>query len=114
MANYLWVADGGVEIGGCASVSLDRVLSLAFNVGDIVFLRSKALVGVLERVAIKRIVSRNDTTFSSGKGYLVNYVDSYNSRYMELELVSYEDALALVNAYKERQSIIQSNTDLCE
>jgi hypothetical protein len=113
MAEILWTPDGGVELSGCACVFHTETIPLKFGNGDIAFLRSRAVKGVLERVAIQRAGVRTDAGHSCSNP-LINYFDTFNARYMEDELVTHAEAIALATTYLENQIAALENLEVCK
>lgn len=113
MADITWTPDGGVELSGCACVFHTETIPLKFGVGDIAFLRSKALCGILERIAIKRAAARVDEGHSCGDP-LINYFDTLNARYMEDELLTHAEAIAEATTFLERQIALLEELESCK
>ena len=113
MADILWTPDGGVELSGCACVFHTETIALKFGNGDIAFLRSQAIKGVLERIAIKRSGALIAGSHSCGDP-LINYFDMLNARYMEDELVTHAEAIALATAFLESQIASLEGLEVCK
>lgn len=105
---------GGFTIGGCGTASFSVKIQTEFSVGQVVYYRKKAEQGQLERVAIKKVVVngppnayryRNSGYFEKPRPrhYEVVYVDTYNGWWSENELVTRDEAVALVEAYEVRR-----------
>lgn len=105
--DYDYTTTGGLRVGSCAAYQLTHFFIYGFAVGSIVYSRAKANKGVYEKIFIKNIkpVSRYPVT---GKNvvpetrFKAMYVDSLNGYWNEDELVSYEVATDLVDAYYVR------------
>jgi hypothetical protein len=113
MAEIIWTPSGGLDISGCANAFHVDTIPLTFGVGDIAFLRSQALKGVLERITIKRVGARTDINHNCGDP-LINYIDSFNAHYMANELVTHAEAIALATAYLERQIALTEELEICK
>jgi hypothetical protein len=103
MSYYYQNSVGGVRVVGCAGVSVQQNLIVRFLVGDRVYIKKKALVGVIESVVIKRIngVFPNYEGFNTAIYPDVNYVDMFNRVWLEYELVTQENAFDLARIYLE-------------
>ena len=99
MATFNETISGGAAIMGCAVITFfDRLITL-FAAGDIVFNIDKARKGVMERIVIKKIKVINASLI--GGQTEVMYVDTLNALWNEVDLIDYDDALALATAYYE-------------
>lgn len=103
MSYYFPSSSGGVRVVGCAGVSIKQNLIVRFLVGDRVFIRRKAHLGVIESVIIKRIngVFPKYEGFNTAIQPDVNYVDTFNRVWLEDELVTQENAIDLARIYLE-------------
>jgi hypothetical protein len=86
---------------GCANISVSDLILVPFGEGSEVFACAKSMIGLLERIVIKRIsVVRSPRTY--GKP-VVQYFDTHNRIWFANELCEEEDALANAEAYYQRQ-----------
>ena len=92
--DFTYQAVGGPKISGCANYKLKIFRYYLFGIGSIVFVKAKAMKGIFEKIAIKKV------TFHGP--YINLYFDTFNAAWNENELVSYDNALILVNAYIEQ------------
>lgn len=90
MATYQ--SDGGLTLGGCATIEIIRLYPVAFSIGSKVYIKEEANKGVFEAVVIKRI------NRVSG---IINYVDTFNRIWLENELVAQSVAQSLAKTYKQ-------------
>ena len=98
---------GGFEIFGCSDYNLTHLRYYQYSIGSILFVKKKALKGVYEKIAIKEVRFPKD--------YVNLYVDTFNALWNENELVSYETAVDLINAYiQRRNSSIEELIKLCK
>lgn len=96
-----YTMSGGQQIKGFAVCSKFANLPLKFKEGDTPYLKYKAQVGVLERIAIRRIrIDFYEKTFNV---LYETYYDQHGARYESDELVNKQDAVALATAYYEKQ-----------
>jgi len=94
---------GGIRVAGCAGISIKQNLIVRFLVGDRVYIRRKARLGIIESVVIKRL----NGIFPKYEGFNTaiqpdfNYVDTFNRVWLEDELVTQEHAIDLARIYLE-------------
>lgn len=97
----LYSGTGGPQIIGCAGVRYEIFIDYKFGEGSVVYLKHKALKGVLEQVAIKKVILvQNRKTFMK---MVFLYQDTLNGIYNEDELLTQQDAIDLAVAYHETQ-----------
>lgn len=101
MADFNYAGTGGISMFGCAKATVSVFYNYAFGEGSIVFLKYKANKGILERIAIKKVIVKKNRHTMGQPVFL--YQDSLNAYYNESELVSHQDAVNLAIAYHERQ-----------
>lgn len=105
--DFSYNSTGGIEIIGCANYNLIHLRHYQHSIGSILFSKSKASKGFYEKVAIK------DVKFP--QEYINLYVDTFNALWNENELVSYETAVDLINAYIIRRNhYIEQSLKLCK
>lgn len=100
MADYTYIGSGGAETLGCAEVSMKVYYVYPYGEGSIVFLRYKAERGVLEKIAIKRVLIRQNA--KTGGAVLFLYQDTLNALFNESDLCTQEEAVAIATAYYEK------------
>jgi len=98
-ANFEYIGSGEAETLGCAVVSMLVYYNNAYSEGSIAYLKHKAMKGILERIAVKRLIIRQDK--ATGGMILFLYQDTLNSLYNETDLIPYQQAVDLAEAYKE-------------
>lgn len=115
--DFTYSASGSILTGGCSKYYFQLTLAHEFSIGDILYVKPKALKGVLEKVAIKDI--RFPGSYDPTRGRMVIfdidiplYVDTFNALYNEEELVSYVDAIALIQEYNIRQHNLREQAAL--
>ena len=108
---YDEMGSGGVSLRGCGPVTLLHSLVTSFSAGDILFNIKKARRGVLEKVVVKttRVVA-NRRTFGAKR---VLYTDTLNGLWNEDELVPYQQAVALAEAYYQNMLDTLSQRPTC-
>lgn len=92
-----YIGSGGVRVGGCAVTTPTPFYIADFTIGTIVYLRAKAMKGVLEKIAIKEALQSDLNRRHSSR--IMLYKDTNNFIYGVNELVTYDEAIALVEAY---------------
>lgn len=96
-----YVGHGNAYITGCTKYKLYLYNIYKYKPGNILYLESKAKIGKLEKIVIKkvRLVGNKQT---SGQVRFI-YQDTLNALYNEWELINEYDALLLAKNYYERQ-----------
>jgi hypothetical protein len=107
-----YVATGGIQIGGCAGYKLTKFVVFPFGPGAIVYLRFKAVQGILEKVAIKKIdIHQNRRTYNQ---IVPIYVDNNNRLYNESDLCGETEAIQLaITYYNNRLAAINDLLTKC-
>lgn len=103
MSYYFQNSSGGVRVVGCAGIKVQQNLIVRFLVGDRVYIRRRAHLGVIESVVIKRMngVFPKYEGFNTSIQPDINYVDTFNRVWLEDELVTQENAIDLARIYLE-------------
>jgi hypothetical protein len=96
---------GGSACCGHAIVTFTTYFTLPYSVGDILFVARKARHGEMERVCVKKIAFITDTDIPV-------YIDTFNSSWMEDDLLGYTEAQTVALAYLENQ-LIANNRNYC-
>ncbi len=111
---FTYVASGGLNLRKCGTGVAYTAIPQCyhrFNPGDTAWLGYKAAKGTLEYVVVKkmRLITRFTT---NGVGdCIVMYVDTFNALYNEWDLVTLDQANAMVSAYNQ---MVKANTALAE
>ena len=104
-AYFSYVGSGTAYTKGCAHTKKITYIQYKYGENSIVYLKYKAEKGIIERIAIKRVLLN-----SGPKTYnkiVPIYQDTLNSLYNENELILEADARALALAYwTKRQNSI--------
>lgn len=89
---------GKLNISGCSR--MERRISVLYKWGErsVVYIKPKAIRGILEKIAVKRVILNNKNNF-----YAPIYQDSLNSLYNESELISELEAINYVEDYIEKR-----------
>lgn len=94
--DFTYEATGGIQLFGCSSYTLTHLRYYKYREGSILFSKQKAIKGVYEKIAIKKVLFPTQ--------YVNLYVDTFNGLWNEDELVSYQTAVSLVQNYIERRN----------
>lgn len=96
--DYIYVATGGITVFGCAvdKLYVDPTWNSRFKVGETAYFKTAAIKkGRLEKVYVYHITDN------------LIYEDPLHALYNEEELVTYEEALALILNYRDRYNAAQ-------
>jgi hypothetical protein len=99
-----YTATGGISFYGCARVKLSAYYTYKFGENSIVFLRYKAVRGVLEKIAIKKVTLQSG--YKTGGLIVPLYQDTLNSYYNEEELCTHQEAVDLATLYYENVKVL--------
>lgn len=111
MALFTYTASGGLSMNKCGiwyTFIPNYVRRIAFSVRDQAWLRYKAEKGILESIIIKKIKLINFTTRGTGLA-IIMYIDTFNAIYNERDLIYYDEAVALVEAYLYRRRVEEAS-----
>lgn len=94
-----YIASGGITFSGCALTSKILIFTHRWNVGDVLYLKHKAQKGILEKIAIKKVLLQLDGEIQ----FPTAYKDTHNGIHGESNLLSEQDALDLIDLFQQRQ-----------
>lgn len=103
--NYLGSAT--VYTKGCADTEAFAYLNYEWGEGSILFAKHKALKGIMEKVAIKRVIL--NASAKTGYSVVPIYQDTLNSLWNEKDLLTEPDAKALAIQYWEKRKLENAN-----
>ena len=89
-----YTGSGIINISGCSRNEKDIFVLYKWGERSIVFVKPKAVKGIIEKVAIKKVI----INLKMGQ-YRPIYVDTLNSLYNEEELISEYEARQLAQDY---------------
>jgi len=92
-----YTATGGINLFGCAIVKHSAYYTYKYGENSIVFLRYKAIRGVLEKIAIKKVILQSSV--KTGGLIIPLYQDTLNSYYNEEEICTHQEAVNLAKDY---------------
>lgn len=98
---FVYVASGGLTIGGCSLNNSFITIKAKFKEGDAAYEERLARKGRVEKMIIKKLIVLNNER--TGGLYQINYVDTLNAVFIEEELVDHQTAIDLATAYLEQQ-----------
>ena len=102
-----YTGSGTIVIAGCTIINLYVNLIYRFKVGDVCFLKFKAVKGKLEKIVIKEVrVVSNDYIYGAVR---FMYIDTFNAIYGEEDLVTEKEAILLAKQYYEYQILLNVN-----
>ena len=102
-----YTGSGIIVIAGCTVINLYVNLTYRFKVGDVCFLKFKAVKGKLEKIVIKEVrVVSNDYIYGAVR---FMYIDTFNAIYGEEDLVTEKEAIPLAKQYYEYQILLNVN-----
>lgn len=110
MVTFTYVASGSLNLRKCGigyHVDPLHIHNIAFSIGDQAWIKYKAIKGILEWIIIKKI-KIFDYSYNGEGPCTILYVDTFNALYNEEDLIYYEDALALVEAFYERRRLAEA------
>lgn len=94
-------ASGTINIDGCGEI--EKRINVGYKWGErsVVYVKPKAVQGVFEKVAIKKVFMNN--FHGNLEPYAPVYQDTLNSLYNEDELINEYEAIELVQQYIDRR-----------
>lgn len=93
-----YTASGTLKLKGNSITCSSNRVFIKYSIGDFVFIKEKALKGILEKICIKKHyidVKKNP--------YLIKYQDTFNRAWLEYELIPHKEAVDLSIAYYEKK-----------
>lgn len=96
---YYYYGSGSIDTFGCAKVQKEIFVLYKWGERSVVYVKPKALRGILEKVAVKKVL----LNYYLGK-YTPIYQDTLNSLYNESELISEYEARDLAQEYVDREN----------
>jgi len=94
MPNFLYSSSGLIKLSSCFTTDRNIFIPYKYVEGSILYLRSKATKGILEKITIRNVKIILDRNV-----YTPIYYDSYNWAYNENELCIESDAFALAESF---------------
>ena len=93
---FSYLGSGKIKIGGCTGYSVFQYVKFRFPEGSIVYVCQKAKKGILEAIAIKKVLL-------NGQFLIPIYVSTYNAVFNENELCTYFEAVNSLRLYYGNQ-----------
>lgn len=94
-----YIGTGGAITSGCATTSYLVYNKYKWIVNSILYIKHKAAKGVLERIAIKRVILNRGP--KTGGQLVPIYQDTLNSLWNEEDLILESEANELVQTYRQ-------------
>lgn len=100
---FEYEADGVIRVRGCSLVRLRRDYAILFANNSKVFIKNKALRGIIEFIVVKQsYLTTNPSYTRTGVQPVVVYLDTFNRVWLEDELLYQEEALDLSELFWQR------------
>lgn len=102
--DFDYIATGTIKMGGCSSATIKYNVLSQFSLGQTVYNKKKARLGIYRKHTIKEIrgfpfqIDPFNGRMCKFCNFPPLYIDTYNQLHNEDDLVSYDDAVDLVNA----------------
>lgn len=101
-------AGNGVGVSSCCGVGSRSVrIEYQFAQGSVVYSIKKAREGILEAIAIKKVLIKNP--YNNYGSVFVLYQDTYNGLWNEEDLCNQAQAVSLATTYLEEQEALLRN-----
>ena len=94
-----YTASGGINIFGCARIKHSIYYTYKYGENSVVFLRYKAVRGILEKIAIKKVIIKQ-SIMTFGQIVPLNQ-DTLNAYYNEEELCTHQEAVDFAKIFYE-------------
>lgn len=92
------VSSGGLKLKGSFLTCYSVRKHIKYSIGDFVFVKEKALKGIIERVCIKKYF-----IISEYKYDIFKYQDTFNRIWFENEIIPHQEAVNLAIAFYENK-----------
>jgi hypothetical protein len=105
---YSFIGNGKLRFFGCPIINVEKLYPSKFSVGEVLYPIRKARLGVLEKIAIKKII----LNFKYSQPIFI-YKDTFNSLYEEKELCRYLEAQQEVESFNSYVETLIINSGGC-
>ena len=106
--DYSYQSTGKIRFFGCPVVVVRKLYPSKFSVGEILYVLRKARLGILEKVAVKKV----NLKFIGNEAIFI-YKDTFNSLYNEDDLCRYLEAQQEVDSFREYIEELIMNSNGC-
>lgn len=110
--NYDYTASGGITLYGCTPYEFDIYVYYQYAIGSIVYRRDSAQnKGLFRKVAIKDVIFPNHNPNAAPL-----YLDTLNGLWNQNDLVSYDVASVLIDAYilqNDANNVLAAESCVC-
>jgi hypothetical protein len=106
--DYTFISDGKLRFFGCPVINVEKLYPSKFSIGEILYPIRKARLGILEKIAIKKVI----LNFKDSQPIFI-YKDTFNSLHDEEELCRYLEAQQEVESFNSYIETLIMNTGGC-
>ena len=106
--DYTFIGNGKLRFFGCPIINVEKLYPSKFSIGEILYPIRKARLGILEKVAIKKVL----LNFKDSQPIFI-YKDTFNSLYEEKELCRYLEAQQEVESFNSYVETLIMKTGGC-
>lgn len=92
-----YVSTGSLKLKGYSLTCFSIVRHLKYSIGDFVFIKEKAIKGIVDRVCIKKYF------ITSFEFDITKYQDTFNRIWFENELIPHQEAVDLSILFYEKK-----------
>lgn len=97
-------ASGRVRVNGCAGTGWEGDYQMKYSVGQRVWIKKKAILGIAESVVVKRLNRKMlDRISYTGIDWQAFYTDTFNRIWREDELISEAESSELIAKYEQKE-----------
>lgn len=106
--DYTYQSSGKIKFFGCPVILVRKLYPSKFSVGEILYVLRKARLGIIEKVAVKKIY----LNFVGNKSVFI-YKDTFNSLHNEEDLCRYIEAQQEVDSFRDYIEKLIMNSNGC-
>lgn len=106
--DYTFIGDGKLRFFGCPVINVEKLYPSKFSIGEILYPLKKARLGILEKIAIKKVF----LNFKDTQPIFI-YKDTFNSLYEEKELCRFLEAQQEVDSFTSYVETLIMNSGGC-
>lgn len=87
--DYTYIATGSIRFQGCGKYIFVPYIPTLFSVGDFAYIKADTFKNKINQICIKKVII----------GEVIAYQDTLNEMWLEKELTTYDEAVALAKYY---------------
>lgn len=106
--DYSYQSTGRLKFFGCPIVEIRKLYPSKFSIGEILYVLSKARLGILEKIAVKKV----NLSLIGNRAFFV-YKDTFNFLYNEEDLCRYIEAQQEVDSFRQYIEELLLGSDGC-